>query len=161
MPQCCFRQSKCITFIAQKNRDNLFIQVQKSNKYIVDGKRKLLRAFKREAVQSFSGKKTLCEPGRNKLGRWNERGRAIELWCKGLGATKETKQDGRKRADIILDRQRDYPEDVSHYPVAFICCKQLTAKEQIIFPHVRFLFCLIFPPRTNMIEYSSTSVFFS
>ena len=23
-------------------------------------------------------------------------------------------------ADIILDRQRDYPADVSHYPVAFI-----------------------------------------
>ena len=33
------------------------------------------------------------------------------------------------------------------------------AKEQIIFSHVRFLFCSIFPPRTNIcIEYSSTSV---
>ena len=33
-------------------------------------------------------------PGRKELRRWNERGRAIELWCKGLGTTKETKQDG-------------------------------------------------------------------
>jgi len=29
-----------------------------------------------------------------------------------------------KIADIVLARQRDYPADVSHYPVAFICCKQ-------------------------------------
>ena len=29
-----------------------------------------------------------------------------------------------KMADIILARQRDYPADVSQYPVAFICCKQ-------------------------------------
>ena len=28
-----------------------------------------------------------------------------------------------KMADTILDRQRDYPANVSHYPVAFICCK--------------------------------------
>ena len=27
-------------------------------------------------------------------GRWNERGRAISLWCKGLGTTEETRQDG-------------------------------------------------------------------
>ena len=29
-----------------------------------------------------------------------------------------------KMAEIILDRQRGYPAKVSHYPVAFICCKQ-------------------------------------
>jgi len=29
-----------------------------------------------------------------------------------------------KMADIILARQREYPADVSHYPEAFICCKQ-------------------------------------
>ena len=45
-------------------------------------------------------------------------------------------------ADIILNRPRDYPADVSRYPVAFICCK------------FNFLH-----PRTNVcIEYSSTSV---
>ena len=36
---------------------------------------------------------------------------------------------------------------------------QAIAKEQIFFSHVRFLFCSIFPLRTNIcIEYSSTSV---
>ena len=29
-----------------------------------------------------------------------------------------------KMAGIILDRQRDYPANLSHFPVAFICCKQ-------------------------------------
>ena len=29
-------------------------------------------------------------------------------------------------ADIILDRQRDYPADVGHYPVAFICSNILS-----------------------------------
>ena len=63
-----------------------------------------------------------------------------------------------KMADIILDRQRDYPAKVSHYPVAFICCKQ-QRRNKLFFCHVRFLFFSIFPPRTNIcIEYSSTSV---
>ena len=36
---------------------------------------------------------------------------------------------------------------------------QAIAKEQNIFSHVRFMFCSIFSPRTNIcIEYSSTSV---
>ena len=61
-------------------------------------------------------------------------------------------------ADVILDRRRDYPVDVNHYPVAFICWKQLR-RNKLFFSHVRFLFCSIFPPRTNIcIEYSSTSV---
>ena len=38
--------------------------------------------------------KGVSPPGRKKLGRWNERARAILLWCKGLGTTKTTKQDG-------------------------------------------------------------------
>ena len=33
-------------------------------------------------------------------------------------------RDKNKIADIILDRQRDYTVNVSHYPVAFTCCKQ-------------------------------------
>ena len=61
-------------------------------------------------------------------------------------------------ADIILDRQRDYPAKANLYPVAFICCKQYRRKKNISY-HLRFLFCSISPPRTNIcIEYSSTSV---
>ena len=61
-------------------------------------------------------------------------------------------------ADIILDRQRDCLANVSHYPVAFIYCEQ-QRRNKLFFSHVRFLFCSIFPPRTNIcIEYSSTSV---
>ena len=64
-------------------------------------------------------------------------------------------------ADIILDCQRDYPVDVSRYTLPRgIHLLQVIAKEQIIFSHVRCLFCLIFfPPKTNIcIEYSSTSM---
>ena len=38
-------------------------------------------------------------------------------------------------ADVILDRQRDYPANVSRFPVAYLL--QAIAKEQIIFPHGR------------------------
>ena len=63
-----------------------------------------------------------------------------------------------KMADIILYRQRHYLVNVSHYRVAFIYCEQQRSSK-LFFSHVRFLFCSIFSPRTNIcIEYSSTSV---
>ena len=63
-----------------------------------------------------------------------------------------------KMTEIMLDRHRDYPAKVSHYPVAFICCKQ-QRRNKLFFSHVRFLFCSIFRPRTNIcIQYSSTFV---
>ena len=39
-----------------KNRNNSSIRVKKSNKYIADGYKKILRAFKREAVQLLVAK---------------------------------------------------------------------------------------------------------
>ena len=51
-----FIKSKCMTFIAQKNRNNSLIRDQNSNKHIADGYKKLLRAFKREAVQFLVAK---------------------------------------------------------------------------------------------------------
>ena len=62
-------------------------------------------------------------------------------------------------ADIILDRQRDYPAKANLYPVAFICCKQYRRKKKIF--RTTFVFCFVQfpPPRTNIcIAYSSTSV---
>ena len=51
-------------------------------------------------------------------------------------------------ADIILDRQRDYPADVSHYPVAFTCCKQW--RRNILF-FLTFVFCFVqFFPRKQI-----------
>ena len=53
-----------------------------------------------------------------------------------------------KMADIILDRQRDYPADVSHYPVAFICCKQ-QRRNKLFF--LTFVFCFVqFFPREQI-----------
>ena len=54
-----------------------------------------------------------------------------------------------KMAGIILDRQRDYPANLSHFPVAFICCKQ-QRRNKLFFSHVRFLFCLIFFPHEQI-----------
>ena len=52
VPPCCFFiKSKCITFIAQKTGI-----VQKSNKHIADGYKKLFGAFKRETVQFLVAK---------------------------------------------------------------------------------------------------------
>ena len=45
--------------------------------------------------------------------------------------------------------------DVSHYPLAFICYKWI-AKEQTIFSHVCFLFCLIFLSVLNTFSVSLT-----
>ena len=54
-------------------------------------------------------------------------------------------------ADIILDCQRDYPVDVSRYTLPRgIHLLQVIAKEQIIFSHVRCLFCLIFSPQKQL-----------
>ena len=53
-----------------------------------------------------------------------------------------------KMADIILDRQRDYPAKVSHYPVAFICCKQ-QRRNKLFF--LTFVFCFVqFFPREQI-----------
>ena len=50
-----------------------------------------------------------------------------------------------KMAHIILNRQRDYPAKVSHYPVAFICCKQ-ERRNKLLF--LTFVFCFVqFSPR--------------
>ena len=54
-----FIKSKRITFIAKKNRNNPLIRDQKPNKHIANGYKKLVRAFKREAVQ-FSVAKNLA-----------------------------------------------------------------------------------------------------
>ena len=51
-----FIKSKCITFIAQKNKNNALIRDQKSNKHIADGYKKLFRAFDCEAVQFLVAK---------------------------------------------------------------------------------------------------------
>ena len=51
-----FIKSKCMTFIAQKNRNNALFRDQNSNKHIADGYKKLLRAFNREAVQFLVAK---------------------------------------------------------------------------------------------------------
>ena len=53
-----------------------------------------------------------------------------------------------KMADIILDRQGDYPASVSHYPVIFICCKQ-QRRNRLFF--VTFVFCFVqFFPREQI-----------
>ena len=51
-----FIKLKCITFIAQKNRNNSLIRDQKSNEHIANGYKKLLRTFKRETVQFLVAK---------------------------------------------------------------------------------------------------------
>ena len=51
-----FIKLKCITFIAQKNRNNSLIRDQKSKKHIANGYKKLLRTFKRETVQFLVAK---------------------------------------------------------------------------------------------------------
>ena len=53
-----------------------------------------------------------------------------------------------KMADIILDRQRDYLVKVSHYPMAFICCKQ-QQRNKLYF--LIFVFCFVqFFPRKQI-----------
>ena len=52
-------------------------------------------------------------------------------------------------ADVILDRQKDYPANVSHFPVAFIYCKQLRRKK-LFFLTVVFCFVKFSSPRTNI-----------
>ena len=51
-----FITSKCITYIAQKTGIIHRFELKKSNKYIADGYKKILRAFKREAVQLLVAK---------------------------------------------------------------------------------------------------------
>ena len=51
-----FRQVEVHHFYRPKNRNNSFIRVKKSNKHVADGYRKLLRVFKREAVQFLVAK---------------------------------------------------------------------------------------------------------
>ena len=81
-----------------------------------------------------------CKSGRKEVGRWNERGRAIWLWYKGLGTTKETKQDGGNYTGPS-ERLSSESEPLSRG----IHLLQAIAKEQIIVSHARFLFCSIFP----------------
>ena len=50
-----------------------------------------------------------------------------------------------KMANIVLDRKRDYPAKVSHYPVALICCKQQQRNKLFL---LTFVFCCVhFFPR--------------
>ena len=51
-----FIKSKCVTFIAPKNRNNSLIGDQKSNKLIPNGYIKLVLACKCEAVQFLVAK---------------------------------------------------------------------------------------------------------
>ena len=77
-------------------------------------------------------------------GRWNERGRAIWLWCKGLGTTKETKQDGGNYTGPS-ERLSNESEPLSRG----IHLLQAIAKEQIIF--LTFFFCVVhFFPREQI-----------
>ena len=50
--------------------------------------------FRTYLTFNFLGAVPFLRLREKKLGRWNEPGQAISLWCKGLGTTKETKQDG-------------------------------------------------------------------
>ena len=56
VPPCFFHQVEVHHFYRPKNRDKSLIRVQKSNKHIADGYKKLFRAFKREAVQFLVAK---------------------------------------------------------------------------------------------------------
>ena len=56
-------------------------------------------------------------------------------------------------ADIIVDRQRDYPAKVSHYPAA-----SNSEGTNYCFSRSFFLFCSIFSPRTNIYIESIISI---
>ena len=57
MQPCCFSSSRSAWLLSPpKNRNNSLIRDQNSNKHIADGYKKLLRAFKREAVQFLVAK---------------------------------------------------------------------------------------------------------
>ena len=55
-PPCCFHQVEVHHFSRPKNRNNSLFRDQKSNKHIANGYKKLVRAFKREAVQILVAK---------------------------------------------------------------------------------------------------------
>ena len=58
VPPCCFSSSRNASLLSPKikNRNNSLIRVQKSNKHIADGYKKLFGAFKRETVQFLVAK---------------------------------------------------------------------------------------------------------
>ena len=56
MPPYFFHQVEVHHFYRPKDRNKSLIRVQKSNKHIADGYKKLFRAFKREAVQFLVAK---------------------------------------------------------------------------------------------------------